>query len=74
MAPASVSAYTIDATSGALTQVAGSPFGPDDGASGVAVDSTGKVAFVSYVGSQHRKLMTERGGSPARIKRYRLSK
>ena len=38
-----VSAYTIDATNGALTPAAGSPFGAGSGPHGVAVDPTGKV-------------------------------
>lgn len=42
-----VSAYTIDATNGALTPAAGSPFGAGSGPHGVAVDPTGKFAFVT---------------------------
>jgi DNA-binding beta-propeller fold protein YncE len=42
-----VSAYTINATSGALTPVAGSPFGTGNHPSAVAVDPTGKFAYVT---------------------------
>ena len=44
-----VSAYTINATSGALTPVAGSPFGTGNGPSAVAVDPTGRFAYVTNV-------------------------
>jgi 6-phosphogluconolactonase len=46
-----VSAYTINATSGALTPVAGSPFGAGTLPLGVAVDPTGKFAYVANFGS-----------------------
>jgi len=42
-----VSAYTIDATSGALTAVAGSPFGAGNGPNAVAVDASGMFAYVA---------------------------
>ena len=42
-----VSAYTIDATSGALTAVAGSPFGAGNGPNAVAVDAGGMFAYVA---------------------------
>lgn len=42
-----VSAYTIDATSGALTPAAGAPFGTGISPHGVAVDPTGKFAYVT---------------------------
>jgi DNA-binding beta-propeller fold protein YncE len=44
--PGNVSAYRIDARSGALTQVEGSPFWADDGPYEVAVDPMGKFAYV----------------------------
>ncbi len=42
----SVSAYGIDAKSGALTQVAGSPFAAGSGPVGLAIDPKGKYAYV----------------------------
>jgi 6-phosphogluconolactonase (cycloisomerase 2 family) len=45
-----VSAYTIDATTGALTAVKGSPFSAGTEPSGVAIDPTGKFAYVSNYG------------------------
>jgi 6-phosphogluconolactonase len=49
-APGNVSAYTINAGSGALTPIAGSPF-PDAGLGpfGATVDPTGKFLYVSNV-------------------------
>ena len=46
-----VSAYTINATTGALTPVAGSPFGAGSYSNGVAVDPKGKFAYVANLGS-----------------------
>jgi 6-phosphogluconolactonase len=48
--PGSISAYSVDATSGPLTPIPGSPF-PDAGLgpSGAAVDPTGKFLYVSNV-------------------------
>jgi len=43
-------AYTIDATSGALTPVAGSPFEGSSNPDGV-VDGTGKFVYISDYGS-----------------------
>ena len=43
----SVSAYAIDATTGALTPVPGSPFAAGIGANGVAVDPKGKYLYVT---------------------------
>ena len=48
------SAYTIDATSGALTPVAGSPFEAGSGTTGVAVDPRGKFAYVSNYYDRNR--------------------
>ena len=50
----SVSVYSIDATSGALTPVTGSPFGDADGEPyGLAVDPTGKFAYVTNLFSNN---------------------
>lgn len=53
-----VSAYSIDATSGALTPVAGSPFAAGAGPSSVAVDPTGKFAYVTNAGSDNISAFT----------------
>jgi DNA-binding beta-propeller fold protein YncE len=45
--PGNVSAYAINARSGALTQVEGSPFGADFGTSGVAINPSGKFAYAT---------------------------
>ncbi|MGB8909626.1 MAG: beta-propeller fold lactonase family protein [Candidatus Cybelea sp.] len=45
--PGTVSAFKIDETTGQLTQVAGSPFSAGSGPEGVAVDPTGKFAYVA---------------------------
>ena len=42
-----VSAYAIDASTGALTEVKGSPFGTSYGPYGVAIDPSGKFAYVA---------------------------
>src|SRR5580698_9104200 len=47
---ANVSAYTINAKTGKLTPVAGSPFGAGTEPEGVAVDPTGKFAYVANYG------------------------
>ncbi|MGA8796893.1 MAG: beta-propeller fold lactonase family protein [Candidatus Cybelea sp.] len=46
-----VSAHKINATSGALAPVKGSPFGAGSGACTVTVDPTGKFAYVINLGS-----------------------
>jgi 6-phosphogluconolactonase (cycloisomerase 2 family) len=48
-----VSAYTINAATGALTPVAGSPFTAGSVPIEVAVDPTGKFAYVSNDGSDN---------------------
>ncbi|MGA7092411.1 MAG: beta-propeller fold lactonase family protein, partial [Candidatus Cybelea sp.] len=48
-----VSAYTINATSGALTPVTGSPFGAGTQAYDVAIDPDGKFAYVTNYGSNN---------------------
>ena len=42
-----VSAYTVDATSGAITPIAGSPFAAGDLPVAIAVDPTGTYAYVA---------------------------
>ena len=48
-----VSAYTIDATSGALTVVANSPFAAGTNPASVTVDPSGKFAYVANDGSNN---------------------
>ncbi len=48
-----VSAYYIDARSGSLTRVKGSPFGAGTAPYGIAVDPTGKFAYVPNSGSNN---------------------
>jgi 6-phosphogluconolactonase len=43
----SVSAYSINAKSGALTQVSGSPFASGNGPQDIAIDPTGSFAYVA---------------------------
>jgi 6-phosphogluconolactonase len=45
-----VSAYTIDSSTGALTAIAGSPFVAGQGPQSVAVDPSGKFAYVANFG------------------------
>jgi len=51
----SVSAYAINASNGALTQVQGSPFAAGYGAYAVAIDPTGKFAYVANNGTSSGK-------------------
>jgi 6-phosphogluconolactonase len=46
-----ISAYAINASNGALTQVQGSPFAAGYGPYGVAIDPTGKFAYVANNGT-----------------------
>lgn len=46
-----VSAYAINASTGALTQVQGSPFAADYGSYAVAIDPNGKYAYVANNGT-----------------------
>jgi hypothetical protein len=46
-----VSGYTINAATGALTAIAGSPFPAGTNPASVAVDSSGKFAYVANSGS-----------------------
>ena len=48
--PGNVSAYAINARTGALTQVHGSPFKAGDFPQGVAIDPRGKFAYVTNAG------------------------
>ncbi len=68
-----VSGYTVDATTGNLTAVAGSPFAAGTNPSGVAVDPSGKFVFVTNAGSNNVSaytldsttgVLTEVSGSP----------
>src|SRR5262249_50435556 len=49
--PGSVSAYTIDGATGALTPVAGSPFPAGEGSLSVGVDPSGQFVYVGNSGS-----------------------
>jgi 6-phosphogluconolactonase (cycloisomerase 2 family) len=49
----SVSAYTIDGTTGALSSVDGSPFTAGTGAFGVAVEPSGQFAYVTNFSSSN---------------------
>jgi uncharacterized protein (TIGR03437 family) len=64
--PGAVSAYSVNASSGALTAIPGSPF-PDTGigAVGAAVDPTGKFLFVSNYVSGNVSAYTINAGSGA---------
>ncbi len=55
---ASVSAYTINATTGALTAVAGSPFAAGTNPRSVSVDPSGKFAYVANGGSSNVSVYT----------------
>ena len=68
-----ISAYAINASSGALTQVQGSPFEAGTEPSGVAIDPTGKFAYVpnsydndvsAYVINASSGALTQLKGSP----------
>ncbi|MGA8534083.1 MAG: beta-propeller fold lactonase family protein [Candidatus Tumulicola sp.] len=48
-----VSAFSVDATSGALTPVAGSPFKAGTAPYGIAIDATGEFAYVANLGSNN---------------------
>ncbi len=77
-ASANVSAYTINATSGALTPVAGSPFGAPSGPINVAVDPKGKFVYVPNDASNSVSAYTILGGHPkcttgGRLKMYQGS-
>jgi 6-phosphogluconolactonase len=49
--PGNVSAFTIDGTTGALTEVAGSPFIAGTGPTSLTVDPTGQFVYLSNCGS-----------------------
>jgi 6-phosphogluconolactonase (cycloisomerase 2 family) len=46
-----ISAYSINAKSGALKQISGSPFGAGSGATAVAINPSGKFAYVANSGT-----------------------
>ena len=52
-APGNVSAYTINGTTGALTEVAGSPFPAGTSPGSVTVDPTGQFAYVANSNSNN---------------------
>ena len=60
-----ISAYTIDATSGALTPVTGSPFSAGRGPYAVAVDPSGKFAYVANLDSNNVSAYTINAASGA---------
>jgi 6-phosphogluconolactonase (cycloisomerase 2 family) len=49
--PGTVSAYTIDATSGVLTAMAGSPVAADANPQSVIIEPTGRFAYVPNIGA-----------------------
>jgi 6-phosphogluconolactonase (cycloisomerase 2 family) len=68
-----VSGYTINATTGALTPIGGSPFAAGSAPNSVAVDPTGKFAYVANPNSNNVSgytidpttgALTAIGGSP----------
>ena len=63
-----VSAYTINASTGALTPVAGSPFGAGTEPLGVAIDPSGKFAYVTNAGDRYR-----RRGNAADVSAYTIN-
>jgi len=50
---ATVSGYSIDAATGALTQFAGSPFAAGTGSVSITVDPSGKLAYVANLSSNN---------------------
>ncbi len=60
-----VSAYTINASTGALTQVTGSPFGAGTQAYDVAIDPNGKFVYVTNYGSNNVSAYTVNATSGA---------
>jgi DNA-binding beta-propeller fold protein YncE len=47
-----VSAYTINSTTGAISAVSGSPFPAVEGPWGIAIDPTGKLLYITNTGSK----------------------
>jgi hypothetical protein len=77
-----VSGYAVDASSGALTPVAGSPFSAGTEPLGVAIDPTGRFAYVANSGSNNVSayaitattgVLTPVAGSPFPMARFRRS-
>lgn len=60
-----VSAYTVNATSGALTVVAGSPFAAGTFLQGIAVDPLGKFVYTSNFSSNNVSAFSINGTSGA---------
>src|SRR5258708_10147190 len=63
--PGNVSAYTINATTGVLTPVAGSPFPAGTGPLSVTVNPTGKFAYVANFNSNNVLAYTIYGATGA---------
>src|SRR5262249_62417919 len=59
--PGSVSAYTINNATGALTPVDGSPFAAGAGSQSVTVDPTGRFVYVANLGSNDVSAYTING-------------
>ena len=53
-APGYISTYTVDKASGRLTGIAGSPLRLDNGLGGIAINSTGRFAYIAEWPSQVR--------------------
>lgn len=58
-----VSAYAINANTGALTEITGSPFAADLSASSITVDPAGRFAYVANAGSDNVSAYTIDAGS-----------
>jgi DNA-binding beta-propeller fold protein YncE len=63
------SAYTVDATTGALTPVPSSPFAAGLDPAGVAVDPTGQFAYVSNCGNES---LGRQASSPGNVSAYTI--
>ncbi len=63
ISPSNVSAYTINASTGALTEVSGSPFGAGFNPYSIAVDPTGKFVYVANDGSNSVSAYTINSGT-----------
>jgi 6-phosphogluconolactonase len=71
VAGSGVSAYTIDATTGALSEIAGSPFAAANGFGSIAIEPSGKFAYLvvgggisAYAINAATGALTEIAGSP----------
>ena len=57
-----ISAYEIDAATGGLTAVAGSPFAAGLGPYAITVEPSGKFAYVANAGQRQRLALSHRPG------------